>query len=358
MGSAALPHPSSPPAFDGVTLETYSVIPNLDKTRAFRPTRHSLARPAAHIPLRHRPIVSRMALSLAKSGVACGVAGVFCGLIRPPTRAEQLLQHPQPAGPHPGPAIARSMHTCCMISCAPCANLLRRALSADPLMPAAKPQRAARLVVRAEEAAAPAAPKAAPKKEVGPKRGSQVRCCYVCVARHRVAWCAQRLGSSARSLHYSHEPRMGRCRSRSCGQRVTGTTRPARSCPSTRLVCAASRVVVSRRLLIVARSGTGAVCVVLCSSCALLRATAPRAGLVARSQGSLCAGSALPARVHAPHPDTRSLMPTPHPHPPKRTTDNRAASCTPWWCALRTRTMRACRPTTLAWTRWSPPSDV
>lgn len=40
------------------------------------------------------------------------------------------------------------------------------------LFAAAKPQRAARLVVRAE--AAEAAPKAAPKKEVGPKRGSQV----------------------------------------------------------------------------------------------------------------------------------------------------------------------------------------
>lgn len=40
------------------------------------------------------------------------------------------------------------------------------------LLLAAKPQRAARLVVRAE--AAEAAPKAAPKKEVGPKRGSQV----------------------------------------------------------------------------------------------------------------------------------------------------------------------------------------
>jgi hypothetical protein len=39
---------------------------------------------------------------------------------------------------------------------------------------AARPQRAARLVVRAEAEAA-AAPKAAPKKEVGPKRGSQVR---------------------------------------------------------------------------------------------------------------------------------------------------------------------------------------
>ncbi|GIL83721.1 hypothetical protein Vretifemale_12458, partial [Volvox reticuliferus] len=38
---------------------------------------------------------------------------------------------------------------------------------------AAKPQRASRLVVRAEEAAA--APKAAPKKEVGPKRGSLVK---------------------------------------------------------------------------------------------------------------------------------------------------------------------------------------
>ncbi|KXZ53829.1 hypothetical protein GPECTOR_6g747 [Gonium pectorale] len=38
---------------------------------------------------------------------------------------------------------------------------------------AAKPQRAQRLVVRAEEAAA--APKAAPKKEVGPKRGSLVK---------------------------------------------------------------------------------------------------------------------------------------------------------------------------------------
>lgn len=38
---------------------------------------------------------------------------------------------------------------------------------------AAKPHRAARLVVRAE-AAAEAAPKAAPKKEVGPKRGSTV----------------------------------------------------------------------------------------------------------------------------------------------------------------------------------------
>jgi hypothetical protein len=40
------------------------------------------------------------------------------------------------------------------------------------LLFAAKPQRAARLVVRAE--AAEAAPKAAPKKEVGPKRGSTV----------------------------------------------------------------------------------------------------------------------------------------------------------------------------------------
>lgn len=40
---------------------------------------------------------------------------------------------------------------------------------------AAKPQRAARLVVRAEAEAAEAAPKAAPKKEVGPKRGSQVK---------------------------------------------------------------------------------------------------------------------------------------------------------------------------------------
>jgi hypothetical protein len=39
---------------------------------------------------------------------------------------------------------------------------------------AARPQRAARLVVRAEAEAA-AAPKAAPKKEVGPKRGSTVR---------------------------------------------------------------------------------------------------------------------------------------------------------------------------------------
>jgi photosystem I subunit 4 len=39
---------------------------------------------------------------------------------------------------------------------------------------AAKPHRAARLVVRAE-AAAEAAPKAAPKKEVGPKRGSTVK---------------------------------------------------------------------------------------------------------------------------------------------------------------------------------------
>lgn len=39
---------------------------------------------------------------------------------------------------------------------------------------AAKPQRATRLVVRAEEAAAAAVPKAAPKKEVGPKRGSFV----------------------------------------------------------------------------------------------------------------------------------------------------------------------------------------
>ncbi|WIA19254.1 hypothetical protein OEZ86_005616 [Tetradesmus obliquus] len=39
---------------------------------------------------------------------------------------------------------------------------------------AARPQRAARLVVRAEAEAA-AAPKAAPKKEVGPKRGSQVK---------------------------------------------------------------------------------------------------------------------------------------------------------------------------------------
>ncbi|GLI64320.1 hypothetical protein VaNZ11_007547 [Volvox africanus] len=38
---------------------------------------------------------------------------------------------------------------------------------------AAKPQRASRLVVRAEQAAA--APKAAPKKEVGPKRGSLVK---------------------------------------------------------------------------------------------------------------------------------------------------------------------------------------
>ncbi len=40
---------------------------------------------------------------------------------------------------------------------------------------AAKPQRASRLVVRAEEAAA--VPKAAPKKEVGPKRGSLVSKC-------------------------------------------------------------------------------------------------------------------------------------------------------------------------------------
>eukprot|EP00878_Enallax_costatus_P010881 GHUV01011363.1.p1 GENE.GHUV01011363.1~~GHUV01011363.1.p1 ORF type:complete len:113 (+),score=34.46 GHUV01011363.1:58-396(+) len=39
---------------------------------------------------------------------------------------------------------------------------------------AARPQRAARLVVRAEAEAA-AAPKAAPKKEVGPKRGSSVK---------------------------------------------------------------------------------------------------------------------------------------------------------------------------------------
>jgi hypothetical protein len=39
---------------------------------------------------------------------------------------------------------------------------------------AARPQRAARLVVRAEAEAA-AVPKAAPKKEVGPKRGSTVR---------------------------------------------------------------------------------------------------------------------------------------------------------------------------------------
>ncbi|GIL52040.1 hypothetical protein Vafri_7995, partial [Volvox africanus] len=38
---------------------------------------------------------------------------------------------------------------------------------------AAKPQRASRLVVRAEQPAA--APKAAPKKEVGPKRGSLVK---------------------------------------------------------------------------------------------------------------------------------------------------------------------------------------
>ncbi|GLC45455.1 hypothetical protein PLESTB_000616600 [Pleodorina starrii] len=38
---------------------------------------------------------------------------------------------------------------------------------------AAKPQRASRLVVHAEQAAA--APKAAPKKEVGPKRGSLVK---------------------------------------------------------------------------------------------------------------------------------------------------------------------------------------
>lgn len=42
------------------------------------------------------------------------------------------------------------------------------------LLLAAKPQRAARLVVRAESAEAAAAPKAAPKKEVGPKRGSKV----------------------------------------------------------------------------------------------------------------------------------------------------------------------------------------
>jgi hypothetical protein len=43
-----------------------------------------------------------------------------------------------------------------------------------PHPPAAKPQRAARLVVRAEEVAAAAPKAAAKKKEVGPKRGSFV----------------------------------------------------------------------------------------------------------------------------------------------------------------------------------------
>jgi hypothetical protein len=49
---------------------------------------------------------------------------------------------------------------------------LRAQLTPSPPLLAAKPSRASRLVVRAEEAAA--APKAAPKKEVGPKRGSLV----------------------------------------------------------------------------------------------------------------------------------------------------------------------------------------
>uniref|UniRef100_A0A7S1AA06 Photosystem I reaction center subunit IV n=2 Tax=Eukaryota TaxID=2759 RepID=A0A7S1AA06_NOCSC len=41
---------------------------------------------------------------------------------------------------------------------------------------AAKPQRTCRLMVRAQDAAPPAEPKAAPKKkEVGPKRGSLVK---------------------------------------------------------------------------------------------------------------------------------------------------------------------------------------
>jgi hypothetical protein len=48
---------------------------------------------------------------------------------------------------------------------------------------AARPQRAARLVVRAEAEAA-AAPKAAPKKEVGPKRGSTVRAAATPTYRH------------------------------------------------------------------------------------------------------------------------------------------------------------------------------
>ena len=50
--------------------------------------------------------------------------------------------------------------------------ILGRILPLARLLLAVKPQRRS-LVVRAEEAAA--APKAAPKKEVGPKRGSKVR---------------------------------------------------------------------------------------------------------------------------------------------------------------------------------------
>jgi hypothetical protein len=114
-----------------------------------------------------------------------------------------------------------------------CACLSRQLMCA--CLPAAKPQRAARLVVRAEEAAAPAAPKAAAKKEVGPKRGSQVRCRSIAAAACSRSSNAHWRSQQACWLHPTLNTRLPCCcRSRSCGQSRTGTTRPARSCLLTR----------------------------------------------------------------------------------------------------------------------------
>lgn len=178
-------------------------------------------------------------------------------------------RRPVPRSPGPGRRVAWS------IASDPRSRPCRPAPAPDP----AAPRSRASVVVRAQDApAAPAAPK---KAEVGPKRGSQVRRQQGCSTgqgarpqhgrtaagscssgikaadgstrsaarrgadaaaargvqsgqqqqqQHRAAPCMRLHARADRPMLAAQPP----CRSRSCAPSLTGSTRPARWCPSTR----------------------------------------------------------------------------------------------------------------------------